>query len=187
MAEMSHLKLFNYLQPSYFMVPNKKHELIVGGQAIHNLFWRRAAAYVIDVFLFYFTFFQMFMLIYLPKAGFGLDDISTMSEYVAQSPDAAFRFLMGLVGVSFVLLFYLAMFEKNFGTTIGKKVMGLSIEGKLDYKNAFARNLTKSIFLPLLPFDLMGVFIDGNKFTDKLTKTKVIYRNNLSLRHGAWF
>ncbi len=169
------------------MLHDKKHKLIVEEKMNSSfLFWRRAIAYIIDATLFYFTFFQIFMLIYLPKAGFSLEDISTMSEYVAHSPDASFRFLIGLIGVSFVFLFYLAMFEKNFGTTIGKKIMRLSISGELNYKNAFGRNLTKSILLPLLPFDVIGIFTSGERYTERLTKTKVIYHNDLSLNYGVW-
>ncbi|MCD6575820.1 MAG: RDD family protein [Nanoarchaeota archaeon] len=150
-------------------------------------FWRRAVAYVIDVFIFYFTFFQIFIAIYLPKVGFNLEEVDLVEQYVAASPDAALRLFVGLVVASFVLLFYFMILEVSFGTTIGKKLMGLRVSGKLNYINTFLRNLTKSVFVFLLPIDIIGIFLYGRRFTESLSKTKVIYHNKLSVEYGVWY
>ena len=150
-------------------------------------FWRRAAAYLIDVTFFYFFLFQIFIAVYLPKVGLGLDDISAMGSYINSSPDASMRMIVGVVSSLFVFLAYFMLFEKNFGTTVGKKIMKIKIDKKdMTYKDAFIRNLTKTILIFLLPLDLLGLALYGQRFTEKWTNTKVIYSGRLFLKYEVW-
>ncbi len=146
-------------------------------------FWRRLVAYLLDAVFFYFSFFQIFMMIYLPKVGLGIENFSEMESYILGTPSAYAHLIAGFAAASFVFLFYFMLFEKNFKTTIGKKIMGLrlSSEKEISYKDVFIRNLTKSAMLPLLPIDLIGLFFYKKRFTEMLTSIKVIYSKPLIL------
>ena len=149
--------------------------------------WRRAIAYLIDILFFYFFPFQIFIAVYLPKVGLGLDDIPAMEAYINSNPDASMRMIIGVIASLFVFLAYFMLFEKNFGTTIGKKIMKIRIDKKdLTYKDTFIRNLTKTVFIFLLPFDLIGLALNGQRFTEKWTNTKDIYESRLSLKYEVW-
>ena len=145
--------------------------------------WRRAVAYVLDILFFYFLFFQIFTAIYLPKIGLSLDNFSEMELYVQSTPSAYAHLIAGFVAASFVFLFYFALFERNFKTTIGKKITGLSLlsEKEITYKDVFLRNLTKTVLLVLLPIDFIGLPFYGKRFTEMGTNIRVIYRKPLFL------
>ncbi len=152
-------------------------------------FWRRVVAYLIDAIFFYFLPFQIFMAIYLPKVGLGFENVSAMQAYINAMPTAQMRLIVGFVAALFVFLFYFMLLEKNFKTTIGKKIMKLQIGGKkeLSYWDVFIRNLTKTVLFYLLPLDLLGiVFNKGQRFSEKITNTKVIYFSPLSLVYESW-
>ena len=77
--------------------------------------------------------------------------------------------------------------EKNFKTTIGKKIMRLEIKSdkELTYWNLFVRNLTKTVLFLFLPLDMISWFFTKQRFTEKLSGTKIIYYNQLSLEYGV--
>ena len=144
-------------------------------------FWRRTVAYALDMLFFYFVFFQVFMVIYLPKVGLNLESFSEMENYVRSTPSAYAHLIAGFVAASFVFLFYFMLFEKNFKTTPGKKIMGLGLLSgrEITYTDVFLRNLTKTVLLVLLPIDLIGLPLYGRRFTELLTSAKVIYHKPL--------
>lgn len=148
--------------------------------------WRRVVAFLIDFAFFYFFLFQIFMGIYLPRVGLKFENIPEIKEYLINVPEANMKVIVGLCATLIILLSYFVFFEKNFGTTIGKKLLNLKLIGELNYKNIFIRNLTKSVFLFLLPIDLLGLFFFNQRLTEFLSKTKVIYSINLSIIYESW-
>ena len=146
--------------------------------------WRRVAAYLIDCLFFYIVLFQIFMMIYLPMVGLDFKDMSELETYLAAVPSAMNLLIIGFVSSLFVFLVYFMLVEKTFNTSLGKKLMKLQIKGerKLTFKDVFLRNITKTVLFFILPLDLMGM-VDSNKqrFTEKITKTKVIYYPTLIL------
>lgn len=150
-------------------------------------FWRRMAAYLIDCAFFYFLPFQIFMYIYLSKTGLMFSDVSALQEYVAYSSSAQIKLIAGFVAVLFVFLFYFVLAEKNFKTTIGKKVMGLKVSGKkMTYWTILLRNLTKTILFFAMPLDLIGIVFWKQKISDIISGTKVIYYMKLALSYGMY-
>ena len=146
-------------------------------------FWRRTLAYIIDCAFFYFVPFQIFMYIYLSKTGLLFSDIAGLQEYVMHNTSAQIKIMVGFVAVLFVFLFYFMLAEKNFKTTFGKKIMGLEVSGKLTYWNVFLRNLTKTVLFFVLPVDIAGLFVWKQRFTEKISGTKVIYYIKLALSY----
>jgi uncharacterized RDD family membrane protein YckC len=156
--------------------------------------WKRLAAYLIDTVFFYFVFFQIFIGIYISSIGIPLDaGYTELSNYLATHPVASGKVLIGFFGAAIVYLFYFTMTEKEFGTTLGKWVMKLrvvSLSGNsLSYSQALVRNLTKTVLLPLLPIDALGVLITKEKqgFSDIITGTRVIYRGELGLEYEGMY
>ncbi len=151
-------------------------------------FWKRTLAYLIDCLFFYLIPFQIFMMIYLPKVGLGFDDMSEFEKYIMSSPELIGLLFIGLVSTLFIFLLYFMLVEKNFKTSIGKKLLKLKIKSKnkLTYKDVFIRNITKTIFVFLLPIDLFGISITGQRFTEKIAGTKVIYYVRLLIIREPW-
>ena len=146
-------------------------------------FWRRTLAYAIDCAFFYFVPFQIFMYIYLSQTGLLFSDIAGLQEYLMHNISAQIKIMAGFVAALFVFLFYLMLAEKNFKTTFGKKIMGLEVSGKLTYWTVFLRNITKTIFVWALPIDLAGIFVCRQRFTERISGTKVIYYIKLALSY----
>lgn len=160
-------------------------------ETVNAPFSRRTIAYIIDSVFFYFVLFQIFSSIYLPLTGVPLEaGISEMQTYMASHPDAFGKIMIGMSGGSVVYLFYFVLVEKELGTTLGKAVMGLKVVSAdnrtISYYQAIVRNLTKTILLPFMLIDLLGMFWTGGKqrFSDVLVGTKVIYKSELNLIYG---
>lgn len=144
--------------------------------------WKRAVAYLIDLIFFYFSFYQIFMIIYLPRVGLLFSSAEQMKSFLSTNPEAMIKVIVGLVGILFILLFYFVLLEKNFKTTVGKRIMGISLSGEITYKNVIIRNLTKSILLPFLLIDVLGYLYIGKRFSE--LKTKDIYSTHLLIEYG---
>ena len=119
--------------------------------------WKRTAAYLIDLAIFYFIFFQVFMVVYIAVTGIPLsDDINAFEKYIETNPQMAAKMLTGMVGASFVFLFYFVLTERVLGGSFGKQILKLKVvainDEEVHYWQAFLRSLTKTIFLPLLVF-----------------------------------
>ena len=151
-------------------------------------FWKRLAAYAIDLAIVYFLFYQIFLMIYLPRVGFPVtDNASQLEAFVSSNPTAYMQALVAVFMGLFLLWVYLSVCEKNLGYTFGKQILHIvtvSKAGKpLTYKQAFLRNLTKSVFFFLLPLDYLGSLFSKNRerISEYLSHTKVIYYKPLNL------
>ena len=141
---------------------------------------KRILAYIIDVIFFYFTFFSLYMSIFI-----GFFNISENTNFVAlflSDQVLMNKFAIAVYSSSFILLLYFILFEKE-GGTIGKMVLRLRVisENNLDYTRLMIRNATKTFLFFLLPFDLLGFILIGKKFTDNLTKTNVYEQEKLDI------
>lgn len=78
-----------------------------------------------------------------------------------------------------LIVAYFTYFEGKYRTTPGKNVMKLKIratEGKMGYKKALIRNLSKILWVPLIVDVIVG-FIMGKpreRYLDRLAKTEVV-------------
>jgi uncharacterized RDD family membrane protein YckC len=88
---------------------------------------------------------------------------------------------LGIMGVLYLL--YYTILDTVWGATIGKKLLGLTVQTtdgrRLDFGKAFIRNISK--FFPLLLFIdwLIGIVSTGNKqqkFLDRVVGAVVIQR-----------
>ncbi len=80
-----------------------------------------------------------------------------------------------LAGV--IMVAYFTYLEGKHGDTVGKKLMKIkvvSLEGPIDFKKAFLRNISKFLWLPLV-VDLITGLALGNqdRYLDQLSKTRV--------------
>ena len=148
--------------------------------------WKRAVAYLIDLAFFYFLFFQVFVLVYFPRIGVDITNSSAFERYIEYYPGGMGKVIAGIVVALFILLAYFALFERNFGTTVGKKLMKIKLKKTPSYYEAFIRNLTKSIFIFLLPIDLIGLFF-GKRFSEIPFHNRVVYLSNLYVEYGGWY
>ena len=97
------------------------------------------------------------------------------------------RFLdmgLGLIALTWAILslFYFSLLDVYWGTTIGKKVMGLKVQlekgDRIPLKQSLIRNISKIfILLPILDW-LIAVVTSGSdrrqKYTDRLAGTTVV-------------
>ena len=99
-------------------------------------------------------------------------------------PLIAFANLFAVAGfwlplTAVVIIVYFTYFEGKYGLTPGKSIMKLKIKasnGDMDYRKAFIRNLSKILWLPLIPDVIIG-FAFGSprkRYLDRLAKTEVI-------------
>lgn len=120
--------------------------------------WDRSLAYVLDVFI-------MLLVIFLPfHYSFKLINNRTpFFETLWLTP---------------LIIFYFAITEKEFGSSLGKMILNLkikSLKGELKPWQALLRNLTK--FSPvLLLIDTINCFLnkDNQRFSEVWAGTKVI-------------
>jgi uncharacterized RDD family membrane protein YckC len=155
--------------------------------------WKRAVAYIIDLAVYYFIFFQIFMMIYIAATGIPFsEDFTAVQNYMAVNPELSMKMFTGLVGTTFVFLFYFVLTERVLGGSFGEMIMKFKVvavngEG-ISYWQAFLRNLTKSIFIPLLIFDLVTMFWtkEHQRVTEIISGTKVIYSPKLELVYEVY-
>jgi uncharacterized RDD family membrane protein YckC len=76
-----------------------------------------------------------------------------------------------------IMVTYFTYLEGKHGVTIGKKLMKIkvvSLEGKLDLKKTFLRNISKFLWLPLLVDLIIGLALGTrDRYLDRLSKTYV--------------
>ncbi len=89
--------------------------------------------------------------------------------------------IVGIIGILYFL--YYSIMDFAWGATLGKKIMGLSVQSangqKLTFINAFIRNLSKIFWLFLFLDWLIGIVSTGNKqqkFLDRVAGAVVIPR-----------
>jgi uncharacterized RDD family membrane protein YckC len=156
-------------------------------------FWKRTLAFIIDFALVYFVFFQLFMIIYASMTGLPIGgDVGALQSYMQLKPEISEKVFVTLVAGTFILLFYFTLMERVIGSTVGKKLLNLSVvslhHNRINYVQAIIRNLTKSILLPLLVFDMIWIFFTKNKqrFSEIFAGTKVIYEPKLVLEYEVY-
>lgn len=80
-----------------------------------------------------------------------------------------------LAGV--IMVAYFTYLEGKHGVTIGKKLMKIKVvnlEGKIDLKKTFLRNISKFLWLPLLVDLIIGLAMGTrDRYLDGLSKTHV--------------
>lgn len=99
-------------------------------------------------------------------------------------PIIAFAKLFAIVGfwlpfAALVIIVYFTYFEGKYGLTPGKRVMKLKVKGlkgDMNYSKALIRNLTKILWLPLIPDVIIGFALGSprERYMDRLAKTEVI-------------
>jgi uncharacterized RDD family membrane protein YckC len=76
-----------------------------------------------------------------------------------------------------IMVAYFTYLEGKHGFTIGKKLMKIkvmAVEGKIDYKKSFLRNVSKFLWLPLLADLIVGLALGNrDRYLDQLSKTYV--------------
>lgn len=89
--------------------------------------------------------------------------------------------VLGIMGVLYFL--YYSIMDFAWGATLGKKIMGLSVQStdgqRLTFINAFIRNLSKIFWLILFLDWLIGIVSTGNKqqkFLDRIAGAVVIQK-----------
>jgi uncharacterized RDD family membrane protein YckC len=88
-------------------------------------------------------------------------------------------FIIWIPIAAVLIVAYFTYFEGKYSTTPGKSVMKLKIraqEGKMTYRKALIRNLSKILWIPLV-FDVIIGFARGKpreRYLDRLAKTEVI-------------
>lgn len=87
-----------------------------------------------------------------------------------------------------LIVAYFTYFEGKYSTTPGKNIMKLkirSIKGKMSYKKALIRNLSKILWVPLV-IDVIIGFAMGKpreKYLDRLAKTEVVKTEKVESPH----
>jgi uncharacterized RDD family membrane protein YckC len=88
-------------------------------------------------------------------------------------------FIIWIPIAAILIIAYFTYFEGKYSTTPGKNVMKLKIraqEGKITYRKALIRNLSKILWIPLL-IDVIIGFARGKpreRYLDRMAKTEVI-------------
>lgn len=82
-----------------------------------------------------------------------------------------------LVVLILVTWIYFTIFEAKTNKTIGKRIIGLYVsdsEGYMSYKKAFIRNLTKTLWIPLIFDVIIGKLLNcPSRLFDKFAGTDV--------------
>ncbi len=90
-----------------------------------------------------------------------------------------------------VIVVYFTYFEGKYSTTPGKNIMKLKVmatKGKMGYKKAFIRNLSKILWLPLI-IDVIIGFAMGKpreRYLDRLAKTDVVKTEEVESPHEVF-
>jgi uncharacterized RDD family membrane protein YckC len=83
-----------------------------------------------------------------------------------------------------LIIVYFTYFEGRYSATPGKNVMKLrvkALKGKMGYRKAFIRNLSKILWLPLIVDVIIGFALGSprERYLDRLAKTEVVKADEL--------
>jgi uncharacterized RDD family membrane protein YckC len=84
-----------------------------------------------------------------------------------------------IILAAILIIGYFTFFEGKYGASLGKIIMRLKVkalQGKMDYKKAFIRNLSKILWVPMI-VDLIIGFAGGSprdRYLNRLAKTEVV-------------
>ena len=137
-----------------------------GVKKMQNLWGKRFAALVIDFLIIILVTWVLSALVYPLIA---VANIFGILNY-------------GLIVTALIVIVYFTYFEGRLGTTPGKNMMKIEVvvdNGKMNYKKAFIRNLSK-ILVILLIVDIIVDYAAGNsklRYLDELAGTDVKLKN----------
>jgi uncharacterized RDD family membrane protein YckC len=151
-------------------------------------FSQRSLAYIIDLLVFFFMILIPFSSIYYETSGVRIELLTI--EQAMEIPEIFSILIIGYCTSILIYSFYLASFEYFVGWTIGKKMIGLEVIGKnkkLGLFQAVLRNLTKTIFFNMLPFDCFLMIFDPHKrrVSDFIASTLVVSNRKSIKKFGA--
>ena len=137
-----------------------------GVKKMQNLWGKRFAALVIDFLIIILVTWVLSALVYPLIA---VANIFGILNY-------------GLIVTALIVIVYFTYFEGRLGTTPGKNMMKIEVvvdNGKMNYKKAFIRNLSK-ILVILLIVDIIVDYAAGNsklRYLDEIAGTDVKLKN----------
>lgn len=143
--------------------------------------WKRAFAYVIDVFVINLVIIMPFQKV-LEELGKGFADrgffetykILTQTELQAILPKLLFIFTI----ISFLSVLYWAVLEYKIGQSVGKILFNIYVKSqteKLTFWQCFLRNVTKVSTLPLILDASYMIFTRSyQRYFEKISKTFVV-------------
>jgi uncharacterized RDD family membrane protein YckC len=145
------------------------------------LIWKRAAAFAIDMFIFYifiFTFFSKSFANLIPQTT----SFSEIEAYMAENSTAVGTLSTLLLIVGLLLLIYFSYQEYKFKDTIGKRIFRIFVVSEaeeLKWWQCLVRNLYCIPIFPLVLLvivDPISMFFsqDNRRFSEIISKTKTV-------------
>ncbi len=147
-------------------------------------FIKRFFAFIIDLLVFNIIFYPVFMSSFQLTSNINSDLMTT--DYLLSNPQIISVMLGVLIAGSIIFCFYMALSEYSFRMTIGKQLMGLWVSGETTIWGFVIRNLLKSTFIFLLPFDLLGLLTIKKRYIDRLLGVNVLYSKRIGLSEGFY-
>ena len=137
--------------------------------------WKRAAAYLIDVFII------NFVVIFPFKEMIRIDSGASFREtytYLSSAPELSYKLFLVFVAIGALTILYWAVFEYRLKQSIGKMFMHISVKsvnGNLSFRYAVIRNLSKVSSL-LLAFDVIYMLYkkSNRRYLEVVSKTEVV-------------
>ncbi len=140
-------------------------------------FNKRVMAYIVDMILFFFITVMLFYTQFISSAN--IPETLNVNEFMNNSRLLTISFI-GFYAVMIIFWMYLALCESLLGYTFGKKIFGLRVVdkeyNKISVYQALLRNLTKSVMIDFLLFDIMLMIFDKKhrRVSDFILKTLVV-------------
>ena len=137
--------------------------------------WKRASAYLIDVFII------NFVVIFPFKEMIRIDSGASFREtytYLSSAPELSYKLFLVFVAIGALTILYWAVFEYRLKQSIGKMLMHISVKsvnGNLSFRYAVIRNLSKVSSL-LLAFDVIYMLYkkSNRRYLEVVSKTEVV-------------
>ena len=136
-------------------------------------FWKRALAFLLDIFFVQFIIILPFQPIFKGIEGRSLNILLNAGSIVI--PPSVF------VAVFFIMLLvflYFTLFEYFLRQTIGMTIFGLFVDGEIPFWKAVVRNLylipIASIILILWPIELIHLGIYKTRALERITQTSTV-------------
>lgn len=132
--------------------------------AVPAAIWKRAVAFVIDLFvinLFILTPFKPILSSKVPVGG----TYSEMMEFFASNPEQMSTIVTAMMVVTALTLIYFTLMELKLQQTIGKMIMGIFIVSETKELKFFPLLLSNITFIPFFPFMLLWLIDPVYMFT----------------------
>jgi uncharacterized RDD family membrane protein YckC len=155
--------------------------------------FRRAGAYIIDLAIFYFIFFQIFFMIYSSMAGIPVGGTpQAYTTFILNNSAVYMKLITGVFASGFIFLCYLVVSEKYLGATPGGRMLGLKVisldKTEMTFTRLINRNLLKSVLILFIILDSIPVFFTKNKqrYSEIVSGTKTVYGGKLELVYEGY-